>query len=266
MNNQQWARRIKRAEELASRYPFAAELLNFYAQIANFQEAVFSRASADQFPAATIDENLGAQRISSLLSSFEEFLSLVIRIAPQPLRDSAHDWEHRGREEWARLLDRCWQEKSFPAEDQSHWFLARAFLQPYAELVRQNISFSSQVRHPFVCPVCSQKAVCGILRQQGDGGQRWLQCSFCTAEWEFRRIVCPGCGEEDDRKFPVYVQDTCDYVRVECCESCKQYIKTIDLTRNGLAEPLVDEIASAPLDLWAREHGYSKLALNLLEM
>jgi len=32
----------------------------------------------------------------------------------------------------------------------------------------------------------------------------------------------------------------------------------------GLAAPLVDEIDAAPLDLWAREHGYSKIELNLL--
>ena len=51
---------------------------------------------------------------------------------------------------------------------------------------------------------------------------------------------------------------------MECCDACKQYLKSIDLTKNGLAEPLVDEIASAPLDLWSREHGYTKLQLNLV--
>jgi hypothetical protein len=28
--------------------------------------------------------------------------------------------------------------------------------------------------------------------------------------------------------------------------------------------PLVDEIYAAPLDLWAREHGYTKIELNLV--
>lgn len=89
-------------------------------------------------------------------------------------------------------------------------------------------------------------------------------CSFCLAEWEFRRIVCPGCAEENDKKLAVYTAAEFDYIRVECCDSCKTYIKTIDLTKNGRAEPLVDELASAPLDLWAREHGYAKLHANLL--
>jgi len=36
------------------------------------------------------------------------------------------------------------------------------------------------------------------------------------------------------------------------------------LTRTGLAIPVVDELATIPLDLWAREHGYQKLQMNLL--
>ena len=55
-----------------------------------------------------------------------------------------------------------------------------------------------------------------------------------------------------------------DHVRVEACDSCKHYIKGIDLTRLGLAVPLVDEVAAAPLDLWARERGYTKIELNLV--
>lgn len=51
---------------------------------------------------------------------------------------------------------------------------------------------------------------------------------------------------------------------MECCDSCKTYIKTVDLTNSGRADPVVDEIASAPLDLWAREHGYAKVHPNVL--
>jgi FdhE protein len=100
----------------------------------------------------------------------------------------------------------------------------------------------------------------------GDGASRSLVCSFCLAEWEFRRLVCPGCGEENDKKLPVFTADDFDYIRVECCESCKTYIKTVDLTKNGHAEPVVDELASAPLDLWVQERGYAKLQCNLMGM
>jgi formate dehydrogenase maturation protein FdhE len=53
---------------------------------------------------------------------------------------------------------------------------------------------------------------------------------------------------------------------VECCDACHTYSKSIDLSKNGLADPLVDELASVPLDLWAQERGYAKLRPNLLGM
>jgi FdhE protein len=90
-------------------------------------------------------------------------------------------------------------------------------------------------------------------------------CSRCLAEWEFRRIVCPGCGEENHAKLPIYRAEEFNHMRVECCDACKTYVKTVDLTKNGLAEPIVDEIASIPLDLWAQKQGYSKLQLNLMQ-
>jgi FdhE protein len=91
-------------------------------------------------------------------------------------------------------------------------------------------------------------------------------CSFCLAEWQFRRILCPGCGEQDHKKLPVYTAAELVHVRVECCDTCQSYLKTVDLTRNGLAVPLVDELAAIPLDLWAQERGYQKLQPNVMQI
>jgi hypothetical protein len=38
----------------------------------------------------------------------------------------------------------------------------------------------------------------------------------------------------------------------------------VDLTIEGRAIPLVDEVALAVLDVWAAEHGYTKIARNLM--
>jgi formate dehydrogenase maturation protein FdhE len=51
---------------------------------------------------------------------------------------------------------------------------------------------------------------------------------------------------------------------VEACDSCHSYLKTVDLTKDGHAVPVVDELATIPLDLWAADHGYQKLRTNLL--
>lgn len=53
-------------------------------------------------------------------------------------------------------------------------------------------------------------------------------------------------------------------MRVEACDTCHCYIKTIDLTKDGRAVSVVDELAAIPLSLWARENGYVKVRANLL--
>ena len=55
-----------------------------------------------------------------------------------------------------------------------------------------------------------------------------------------------------------------DHIRIEACDTCKRYIKGVDLTRLGFAIPLVDEVAAAALDIWSHEHWYTKIELNLM--
>jgi FdhE protein len=114
------------------------------------------------------------------------------------------------------------------------------------------------------CPFCGEKPQVGVLRGEGDGAKRSLICSLCSTEWDFRRLLCPGCGEESPDKLPVYTAEELPYVRIEACDTCHLYIKAVDLSRNGLAVPVVDELATVSLNLWAEDHGYSKLQLNLL--
>src|SRR5260221_9168215 len=94
-------------------------------------------------------------------------------------------------------------------------FFARAFLQPYAAGIRSRSNMRWSGPTPYQCPFCKRKPGLGVLRPLGDGGQRSLVCSFCLAEWEFRRIVCPGCGEENHAKLPVYTAEELKHVRVK---------------------------------------------------
>jgi FdhE protein len=103
----------------------------------------------------------------------------------------------------------------------------------------------------------------GVLRPEGDGGKRYLQCSFCSQEWEFRRIYCAHCGEEQERKLAVYVAEQFPHIRVETCESCRYFLRTVDLTKDGHAVPIVDDLAAIPLSLWAQENGYKRIQENL---
>jgi hypothetical protein len=149
------------------------------------------------------------------------------------------------------------------AEPEPEGFFTRALQQPHMEFLAARSGFEVMAMRG-ICPFCQSKPVVAVLRGEGDGGKRSLICSLCSLEWEFRRILCPNCGEEDREKLPVFSAAEFDYIRIEACDTCGTYIKGVDLTKNGLAVPVVDEIASVALDIWAEEQGYEKLQRNLL--
>lgn len=259
MTNSPWQRRIRRAEHLAAEHLFAKEILGFYVHIARFQEGLYHR----------IERAVGSDSVSlsdpdlpELLTSFPEFLSLVEERAPTRLAQVAHDLRSSTPSSWTDLFTECWAHIDAPTDPEE--FLVLAFFQPYAEFVRSRAPLQLEGYTSLLCPFCNRKPAVGVLRQQGDGGRRSLLCGVCLTEWEFRRVICPGCGQEDHAKLPVYTAEELPHIRVECCDDCHTYIKSIDLTKNGLADPLVDELASIPLSLWAEEHGYAKLHPNLL--
>ena len=142
----------------------------------------------------------------------------------------------------------------------------RWLLQPLREYQASHADRAPAAIQPIepTCPFCHSKPVAGILRGEGDGAKRSLLCSLCSTEWEYRRVVCPNCGEEDKEKLPIYHAPEIDHVRIDACDTCRTYIKSIDLTKNGLAVPVVDELATITLTLWAEDHNYTKLQPNLL--
>ena len=48
-------------------------------------------------------------------------------------------------------------------------------------------------------------------------------------------------------------------MRIEACESCHRYLKSIDLTLDARPVPEVDDLVSVVLDLWAQEQGFTRI-------
>jgi FdhE protein len=65
-------------------------------------------------------------------------------------------------------------------------------------------------------------------------------------------------------KLAVCSTDQFPLIRIETCDECRRYIKTVDLTQTGHAVPVVDEIATISLNLWTAENGYTKIQTNVL--
>lgn len=242
--------RIRRAAELASRYPAAADLLAFYRELAIFQKPIFETLQSQ-----------GETDVHALVPYFPPLMELVDRCGPEGLSGKGKGCLN------LELLQAAWEDgvAHALAVDPYGRFFARVLLQPYAEYLasRGDVQVQPESR---TCPFCSSWPVSGVLRGEGDGAKRWMLCAVCSTEWPFRRVLCWNCGEEDKDKLPIYKAAEFDAVRVDACDTCRIYLKSVDLTRDGHAVPIVDDIAAVALDIWAEEHGYSKLETNLLGM
>lgn len=284
MTDAKWDRRIRRATELTSTHPFAAEGLRFYARVAAFQRSLYTdiqKVLADS-PKVPADRPLRDELdLFLLLPKFSGFLSLVQRAAPLPLAQSAAALAQKGPAAWQQVIEVFWHgdmdiapgvrgaledDRSADPAGRSapDQLLAWIFLQPYAEYLADSREPEHWDGTPSTCPLCGGRPIVGVLRPEGDGAKKSLVCMLCAHEWAFRRIYCPACGEEREPQMAFYSAPEIAHVRVDVCDTCHTYLKSIDLTKMGLAVPIVDELATIPLDLWAREHGYEKLQINLL--
>jgi formate dehydrogenase maturation protein FdhE len=254
-----WDRRIDRAETLAAGDEATRPLLTMYAGLLRLQRQIADNlAGFAQRSCGVLDRDLPILR-ACLRPVLQEFVStgfptVTAEAAAVLGRDPAFD----------ELLQARDGEGTPPS------LLARIVLQPYAEGLAAagmrplDLGVSSTV--PERCPVCGAAPQLSVLheRTDSDGSGRHLVCSICSTAWPFRRIRCAACGEEDERRLAYFHSESVPHIRVDACDACGRYLKTVDLTRLGTAVPVVDEVAGASLDLWARDQGYEKVVLNLV--
>ena len=262
-----FAQRIQRAHDLAEAYPSASEILNFYAQLAYHQQHVFDclRETSNADVILSSNERWPLV-IDVLLLHFPGFARSVAGIAPYPMSARASELALAGSAEQVQLLTSFWIDRLPEREFASvtDRCIAMSFLQPYAELLASLRERAPVASFPGICPVCGSEPVCGVLRDRGHGAGRSLVCSLCMTEWSFLRVACPACGENRFESLPVFTSDNLPQVRVDACDTCLHYLKTVDMTTDGLAVPAVDELAGVTLDLWATARGYRRLTLNLV--
>jgi formate dehydrogenase accessory protein FdhE len=261
--------RIQRAKKLKEIYPFAAEILTFYESVCTVQRRISGalqkslRAGSGLLVAGNLRERVDVDRLTPLM---KEALTEVSERCPAALQPFVEEYLRGSQERWAESLQRYVDYGGTDEEtkDSREALLARLMIAPYAEFLSAQYATAAGVAAGNLCPHCEGRPVAGVLRVEGDGGKRFLLCSFCGAEWEFRRIFCAYCGETREQSLPVFVAEKFPHIRVETCETCRHCIRTVDLTKDGNAIPAVDDLAAIPLGLWAEEYGYGRIQGNLL--
>jgi FdhE protein len=109
------------------------------------------------------------------------------------------------------------------------------------------------------CPLCGSLPHMSRLRDEE--GRRYLRCSWCGCEWRSERIACPYCSNKAFESLHYLCSDDDVAYRVDLCDLCTSYLKTVDSRRLDY-EPFLDleDIVTIHLDIIALKQGYRRPA------
>ena len=108
------------------------------------------------------------------------------------------------------------------------------------------------------CPFCGYYPEINRIIESKEN-MRILHCGFCENEWRFRRMTCTICGNSDVEKLGYFITGKDSFYRVDYCDECKGYIKTVIIKKHYDEEKYnlsVENIITAFLDASTIDLGY----------
>jgi len=132
-------------------------------------------------------------------------------------------------------------------------YLARPFRETCAEYLLENIG-----KYDWgygYCPICGHWPALGHIG--AEIGARTLWCLCCNTKWNFKRIQCAFCLNEDHEQLEILNPENEESYRVHACKKCKRYLKEVRSNFEVKNFPF-DKIylGTLPLDIIAEQEGY----------
>ncbi len=271
----------KKMQQIKEKMPAYEKILDFYGKVREEQERIraplrmepppiskerksllarkgFSLLRKEDFP---VDIERGDQLFKSLCNIARDanpFLSEQVRKIEGAIKDQKLKVkEILGRKPEGEEIKRV--AEALGLDEKVLLFLIENSLKPFveagAEQLAKEIESENWLRG--ICPICGSLPFLSLLR--GEAGKRSLLCSFCGTVWETERLLCPFCNNrKQERLHYLYTEEGA--CRIDLCEECHQYIKTIDLRKTELPDPSLEDLVTLHLDMVARERGYQRPA------
>ncbi|MBN2254760.1 MAG: formate dehydrogenase accessory protein FdhE [Deltaproteobacteria bacterium] len=267
---------LKTIEQYKSKNPHYEELLQVLEEILILREEYSPKMPDDVFP---VEEHHVRQKLAGGLplvdfsknnldlteprKYFLHLLDVARKRSPEEtakieagLASGEFDYESMVRDSFTLK-----NEEEMSDDDEQFFDILGLFLEeslrPALELlVRKyhDIIKSSQWAEGY-CPVCGKEPKIGELREEE--GFRYLFCNQCGCEWDYMRVKCPFCGNDDQQTLAYFTIEDEEKYRVDVCNKCNRYIKTVDFRKIGEEANLdVEDIATLHLDMLANEEGY----------
>jgi len=274
---------LKTIEDYKSANPHYTELLDIMADILILREEY---RNSMKYPIFRVEENLITKKMEGGLPLIDfmgkeydltrpkEYFNSLISIAEKRMPEVAQniidiiksqqfDWEkmirasfdHKTEETDAQeLLAGREAEENIDLIDLFTEESLRPELESIAEKYGEIIEKSNWSEG--YCPICGKEPKIGEIR--GEEGKRYLFCHQCGFKWHFHRIKCPFCGNEEQHSLAYFEVEGEERYRVDVCNKCRRYIKTVELPKSSEEPNLdVEDIATLHLDMIAYAEGYN---------
>ena len=76
------------------------------------------------------------------------------------------------------------------------------------------------------CPICGRRPVMAQLRKEFQGRARFMLCDGCHTMWEYNRLGCVYCGNDDLKSIHILEIEAEPDIRLDVCDKCQAYLKT----------------------------------------
>jgi hypothetical protein len=128
----------------------------------------------------------------------------------------------------------------------------RPFLFRCAEVLQQRPELSLWTHAH--CALCGGQPDFSVIMPSAE---RYLICGRCELRWKWESLACPYCRNSERTKITSFATSDGQY-RVYACDVCRRYLKAYDGRRASRpVMPMVDAVATLPLDAAAIQRGYS---------
>jgi FdhE protein len=278
---EEWAKKLNaRIEEIKKKRPGYGPMLDFYQKIREAQEHVKPSLKEKPIPLKREWKDLLKKEGFPLLQKKEfpvdgdaavalfQTLCHIAKETNPNLSEQVHKIESSLRSQKTdlkMLLEEGWDEKrmeqaaeNFEVAPRVFAFLVQNSVKPSIEAtVRQlqnELDAESWLKG--YCPICGSPPSLSLLRNET--GIRYLLCSFCDYQWRLERLTCPHCANTDPSFLRYFSGEGEETHRVDLCDQCHQYIKTIDFRTTEVFEPSLEDLGTLHLDLLAAQQGYTR--------
>lgn len=235
--------------------PHLKDTLNLYEKVLEFKGLV---SAMDRSPVGLRDIAYPPGLISPIFQAFSSIFDV-----PEDALEHLKETMVLGQIDLTRLPLNETPAFSLPYhEDELAWIL---FLisKPYFLWLKESCNTGNIFWQEGRCPVCHSTPSIAFFDKDG---KRQLYCSFCETTGYYNRLGCPVCLNNNALKMNITTLEGEAGFRIDTCDACGSYVKTIEACLLNDLTPGLADIVSLPLDIVAQGKGFRRHSPNPIGM